>query len=150
MTDQTNDPVAAAAQLEQQAAQPSSTEPSAPVVAQPDPTPMPAAGAVEPEPASQQAPESSAIVASTTEPPTTAGEDPNAAASLAGDERVVVTRSSVPPAPPVAATPGPSDSGVRERAMSAIAKLRSHFWTFEQSAVAHLHKELDILEHLVK
>ena len=151
MTDQTNDPVAAAAaQLEQQAAQPSSTEPSAPVVAQPDPTLAAPVPEKQPDSSSSElAPDS--VAGSKDDAKTDApGDDPNAAASFAESPSVGDTASSAPPASPVVATPVHSDSGVRDRAMSSIGSLRAHFWTFEQSAVAHLHKELDFLEHLFK
>ncbi|MGV0128862.1 hypothetical protein [Burkholderia gladioli] len=67
------------------------------------------------------------------------GED---AASLVGSQSASGTSSSVSPASLVAATPAEGASDVK----SAIARLRDHLWTFEHSAVRHLHAELDKIE----
>lgn len=67
------------------------------------------------------------------------GED---AASLVGSQSASGTSLSASPASLVAATPAEGASDVK----SAIARLRDHLWTFEHSAVRHLHAELDKIE----
>lgn len=67
------------------------------------------------------------------------GED---AASLVGSQSASGTSSSASPVSLVAATPAEGASDVK----SAIARLRDHLWTFEHSAVRHLHAELDKIE----
>ncbi|UWX75359.1 hypothetical protein [Burkholderia gladioli] len=96
----------------------------------------PIAGSATPKTAEQQ--ESGVQATGTNEVPES-GED---AASLAGSQSASDTSSSASPASPVAATlaEGASD------AKSAIARLRDHLWTFEHSAVRHLHAELDKIE----
>ncbi|QMV33077.1 hypothetical protein KMC49_gp09 [Ralstonia phage Firinga] len=37
---------------------------------------------------------------------------------------------------------------VAARALASIQRIREHLWTFERSAVAHLHAELDKLESI--
>jgi hypothetical protein len=88
--------------------------------------------------------------------PTTGGATPadgeagNAAASPAAEPSASATASSAPPASPASVMQAASDSGVLERAHLAISRIRSHLWTFDTSAVQHLHNELDFLEGLFK
>lgn len=81
----------------------------------------------------------------TTDAPAVAepGED---AASLVESQSASGTSSSANPASPVAATLAEGASDVK----SAIARLRDHLWTFEHSAVRHLHAELDKIESWFK
>lgn len=143
MTDQTNDPVAAAAaQLEQQAAQPSSTEPSAPVVAQPDPTPAVVSAAT-------------ASLPTSTEP--SIGDDPNAIASPVA-AKPDTPASAAPASTPAgivgiegnsAAEPAPAVSQSMSNTIRAhIANLKQHLRLrgFEEEVVTAFHKELDAIE----
>lgn len=141
MTDVTNDPVAqAAAQLHD--AQPSSAEPQPQAMevgmAAPDPTVATASAA--PVASSSSSSESQSEA-----------DAPNAVASAAASASAVGSASSVSPASPVGATADRvvSESLV-ERAKEGIGRLRAHLWSFEQSTVAHLHRELDFIESLFK
>ena len=79
------------------------------------------------------------------------GEDPNGAASAAGSVSGADSESSAQPA---SQNDGTADRNVSaslvERARASIDHLRAHLWTFEHSAVAHLHKDLDFVESLFK
>ncbi|WP_186267807.1 hypothetical protein [Burkholderia gladioli] len=100
----------------------------------------PIAGSATPQTAEQQ--ESGVQATGTNEVPES-GED---AASLVGSQSASGTSSSASPASLVAATPAEGASDVK----SAIARLRDHLWTFEHSAVRHLHAELDKIESWFK
>lgn len=80
-----------------------------------------------------------------------AGEDPNADASAAESNSGADSASSARSALQSADTADRSVSAsLVERARASIDRLRAHLWTFEQSSVAHLHKELDFIESLFK
>lgn len=96
----------------------------------------PIAGSATPLTAEQ--PESGVLATGTNEVP----ESGEGAASLVGSQSASGTLSSASPASPVAATLAEGASDVK----SAIARLRDHLWTFEHSAVRHLHAELDKIE----
>jgi hypothetical protein len=88
---------------------------------------------------------------SSTEPATAASEDPNADASAAGNPSDADSASSAQPASQSVDTEDRSVSAsLVERARVSIDHLRAHLWTFEQSTVAHLHKDLDFVESLFK
>lgn len=78
------------------------------------------------------------------------GEDPNADAPVAASQSESGTSSSVSPVSPVEGTLVAIGSDARKRARVAIDHLRAHFWTFDTSAVQHLHRDLDFLEGLFK
>jgi hypothetical protein len=163
MTDQTNDPVAAAAALLAQQQQPkgivgellddvrelgekidSFIHPQDGENAEGN-----AAGTV---PASVGSEENSG--AATATPGASAsgvGEDPNAGASAAASHCDADSASSAQAASQSVDTGARSVSAsLVERARVSIDHLRAHLWTFEQSTVAHLHKELDFVESLFK
>lgn len=79
------------------------------------------------------------------------GEDPNAGASVAESNSGADLGSSAELA---SQKPDTADRSVSaslvERARASIDHLRAHLWTFEHSAVAHLHKDLDFVESLFK
>jgi hypothetical protein len=88
---------------------------------------------------------------SSTEPATAASEDPNAGASAAGNPSDADSASSAQVASQSVVTGDRSVSAsLVERARVSIDHLRAHLWTFEQSTVAHLHKDLDFVESLFK
>lgn len=73
----------------------------------------------------------------------------NAGASPAASAPESSTASSASSASPVAGTAAPSDTGsVGEQVREIVGRFRQHLWTYERSAVAHLHADLDRLEDL--
>jgi hypothetical protein len=79
------------------------------------------------------------------------GEDPNAVASAAENTSGADSASSAQVASQSVDTGDRSVSAsLVERARVSIDHLRAHLWTFEQSTVAHLHKDLDFVESLFK
>ncbi|RKE36655.1 hypothetical protein B0G76_2857 [Paraburkholderia sp. BL23I1N1] len=78
-------------------------------------------------------------------------EVPNVAASPAESTSASDTSSSVSNALQDVGTSTVAvvDSAKREAARSALARLRSHLWTFESGAVASLHADLDKLESIL-
>jgi hypothetical protein len=88
---------------------------------------------------------------SSTELTSAVTEDPNAGASAAGNPSVADSASSAQPVSQSVVTEARSVSAsLVERARVSIDHLRAHLWTFEQSTVAHLHKDLDFIESLFK
>ncbi|CAJ2933517.1 hypothetical protein [Burkholderia pseudomallei] len=76
------------------------------------------------------------------------GNDPNAAASPAVASSASGTLSSVN----LASQPGvtlAASAFVAERIRASVQRIREHLWTFERSAVEHLHAELDVIERLL-
>lgn len=77
-----------------------------------------------------------------------AQDDPNAAASPAVASSASDTLSSVN----LASQPGvtlAASAFVAERIRASVQRIREHLWTFERSAVEHLHAELDAIERLL-
>lgn len=68
-----------------------------------------------------------------------------------GDQSESVTQSSVSTAFQSAGTQATSAFESRAKgALASLQRLREHLWTFEHSAVAHLHAEIDKLESIFR
>jgi len=81
-------------------------------------------------------------------------DDPNAGASSAAVTVVDASRSSVSGASSSASAATNSEAAgafesLAEQVRTSVHKIRKFLWTFDNSAVAHLHAELDKLEKLV-